>query len=294
MTPAVLAAALALYVLAAAAYVAAFARPALTGAARAGLALAAAGFVVHAVAIGLGCHELGGQHLLTLRGAFGLVGWIAAGVHLAVQRGYRIPAAGAFTLPLVVMAVLPETLAPRASGLAVAPELVRLPALRIHVTAATAGVALFALAAGIGLMVLLQERELKAKRFGALFARLPSLHVLDRVNARLVALGFAVFTVALVTGSLVAKEAWCAFWAWDAQQIASLTVWALFGAMIVLRRAGVHGRRYAALTVLGFSLVLGSVVGVRQVPGATRHTDLGALAASEAACPGDRSARTAP
>jgi ABC-type uncharacterized transport system permease subunit len=284
LTTPVLAAAVTLYLLAAAAHGLAFARPALARTAAAGVALAAAGFLVHGLAIGLGCREMGGRHLLTVEGAAGLAGWIAAGVLLLVQRDLRTPAAGAFVLPLVLVAVLPEVAAPRAGAPVAAPSLARLPALQVHVTTAAGGIALFALACAVGLMYLLQERELKGKRFGPLLTRLPSLHVLDRANGRLVALGFALFTVALVSGSFVARTAWCASWDWDGQQVVSVLVWLVFGAMVLARRAGSHGRRQAVLTIAAFSLVIACLVGVRQIPGGTRHADLDAVAT--AACNG--------
>jgi HemX protein len=277
----VLALALTLYLLAAAAYAAAFARPALRRAASAGLALAAAGFAVHGAAIALGCRELGGRHLLGVPGATALAGWLAAGAFLAVQRAVRTPAAGAFTLPLVLAAVLPGAVAPHVAGDA-AGALARIPALRVHVTAAAGGLALFGLAGAIGLMYLLQERELKGKRFGPLLSRLPPLHALDRVNGALVALSFAVFTVAVASGTLVARSEWCAAWQWDGQLVASAVVWLVFGAMVLARRGGSHGRRQALLTVAAFVLIVASLVAVRQVRGATRHADLGAVAV--AAC----------
>jgi ABC-type uncharacterized transport system permease subunit len=268
-------AAVGLYLLSAAAYGAAFARPALARTARAAFALAAAGFLVHGVAIGLGCRETGGQHLLTVGGAAGLVGWVAAGVFLWVQRAFRKPAAGAFALPLVIAAVLPSALATGTGERALAPALATVPAVGLHVTAAAAGIALFALACAFGVMYLLQERELKGKRFGPLLSRLPSLHALDRVNGTLITLGFAVFTVAVLSGSLLARSEWCAFWEWDGQQVASVAAWAVFGAVVLARRAGGRGRRQAVLTLVAFSLVITCLVGVRQIDGGTRHADFG-------------------
>jgi ABC-type transport system involved in cytochrome c biogenesis permease subunit len=141
----------------------------------------------------------------------------------------------------------------------------------LHISVATAGVALFAIAFGVALMYLLQEREVKGKRFGALFSRLPSLDALDKLNGRLVRVGFLVFSVALVTGTLVAKGVWKSAWEWDPQQISSLLVWLLYGGMVQAYRFGWHGRRYALLTLVGFALVIGSMVGLGSIPGATRH-----------------------
>jgi len=271
MSVTVLRMATALYAAGAGAYILYFARPRHARAAAAGYGLVLSAFLVHAASIGLACKEFGGGEFFNLRGGFGMAGWIVAGAFLLLQRLSRLPAVGAFVLPLVLVAVLPGVFGAGPNVRGPVPEAVRLPALKLHVATAIGGVALFAIAFGVALMYLLQEREVKGKHFGALFSRLPSLEALDRLNQRVVRLGFVVFTVALVAGSVVAKKTWGSFWDWDAQQILSLVIWALYGAMVQLRHLGVHGRRYALLTLLGFALVLSSMVGLRQAPGITKH-----------------------
>ncbi|HVI75473.1 MAG TPA: cytochrome c biogenesis protein CcsA [Anaeromyxobacteraceae bacterium] len=271
MSITVLRLATALYAAGAAAYVVFFARPRHRRAATTGYALVALAFVVHAISIGLACSEFGGNEFFNLRGGFGLLGWLAAGAFLLLLRFWPIPSVGAFVTPLVLMSVLPGIfgLGPNAHG--AVPAVVRLPSLKLHVATAIGGVALFAIAFGVALMYLLQEREVKGKRFGALFSRLPSLDALDRLNQRLVRSGFAIYSVALVTGAVVAKNAWGSFWTWDPQQVASLVVWLLYGAMVQLRHVGIHGRRYALLTLAGFVLVLTSMIAMGAVPNVTRH-----------------------
>jgi ABC-type transport system involved in cytochrome c biogenesis permease subunit len=236
----------------------------------AGAALVAAGFLAHTASIALACRELGGGEFLALRGGLGLAGWAAAGIFVLVERAYRVPSAGAFVLPLVLVATIPAALGGVAAGGPV-PAIVRLPALKLHVTTALAGVAIFAIACGVALMYLLQEREVRGKRFGALFPRLPPLGLMDDLNRRLLRAGFAVFTIALVSGAIVAKQAWGSFWQWDGKQVASLVVWLAYGALVHLGRAGVHGRRAALGTAAGLALVLASMFGLRAAPGLTRH-----------------------
>jgi HemX protein len=271
MSVTVLRLATALYAAGASAYILFFARPRNAGAPAVGYGLVLSAFLVHAVSIGLACKEFGGGEFFNLRGGFGMAGWIVAGAFLLLQRFSRLPSIGAFVLPLVLVAVLPGVLGAGPGARGPVPEAVRLPVLKLHVAAAIGGVALFAIAFGVALMYLLQEREVKGKRFGALFSRLPSLEALDRLTQRLVRFGFVIFSVALITGSVVAKKAWGSFWDWDAQQILSLVIWALYGAMVQLRHLGVHGRRYALLTLLGFALVISSMVGLNQAPGITKH-----------------------
>jgi HemX protein len=260
----------AFYAGAAAAYIVHFARPRHARAATAGFWLLAAAFAIHAVAIGVGCSEFGGAEFFSLRGGLVLMVWLASGAYLLLQRFYPLPSLGAFITPFTLAVLLPALFGdPKHPEMV--PETLRHPTLTVHIVTAVLGVALFGIAFGSAVMYLLQEREVKGKRFGALFSRLPSLDALDRMVQRLVRAGFVVYTVALVAGTITATAVWKSAWSWDPQQIVSLVVWLLYGAMVQLRHSGWHGRRYAVLTLVGFVLVLGSMVSLKAVPGITRH-----------------------
>jgi ABC-type transport system involved in cytochrome c biogenesis permease subunit len=261
-----------LYAGAAAGYAIFFARPRHARAARFGYALLAAGFVLHAISIGLACKEFGGAEFFTLRGGFVTMAWLVAGAYLLLQRSYHLPSVGAFITPLILVVLVPALFGtPGNPG--VAPETVRNPSVTVHIVTAVLGVALFGIAFGVALMYLLQEREVKGKKFGALFSRLPSLDTLDRLNQRLIRLGFLVFTVAIVAGAITANAVWKTAYTWDPQIIRSVLIWMLYGAMVQLRHTGWHGRRYAVLTMIGFVLVIGSMA-MRAIPGiTTRHAN---------------------
>ncbi|HTP49379.1 MAG TPA: cytochrome c biogenesis protein CcsA [Anaeromyxobacteraceae bacterium] len=260
-----------LYALAATFYVLYFARPRHARLATAGQWLLSGGFLVHAAAIGLGCKEYGGMEFFSLRGGLVTIAWLAAGAYLVLQRLYRIPTVGAFIMPLILVVLGPALFLTNPNLPETLPETVRRPVLTLHIVSALLGVAIFALAYVVAIMYLLQEREVKGKHFGALFSRLPSLDSLDQLNQRLVRAGFVVFTVALVLGAMVARHVWKTAWEWDPQQVSSLVIWSLYGAMVQLRHTGWHGRRYAFLTIAGFVLVIGSMVTLNVIPGATRH-----------------------
>jgi HemX protein len=259
------------YLGAAVAYVVHFAKPRFRWLAGAGQAALGAAFLVHAAAIGFGCREFGGTEFFSLRGGFIVLSWLAGGALLVLNRMYRIPTLGAFVVPLILVVLLPALFLGHSGRMEAIPDAIRRPALPVHIISAFLGIALFALAAGVAVMYLLQEREVKGKRFGALFSRLPSLDSLDKLNQRLVRAGFVVFTAALVTGTIIARNVWKSAWSWDPQQVSSLLVWLLYGVMVQLRHTGWHGRRYALLTLVGFALVIGSMVGLAVVPDITRH-----------------------
>ena len=144
------------------------------------------------------------------------------------------------------------------------PELhsVWLPA---HVAPAFVGYAIFTVAFCLSVTYLVQERQLKQRRKGDLFRRLPSLETLDNLNFRFVTWGFALFTIGLITGSLLAKETWGALWSWEPVQVWSLITWLLYAALVQARSVGWRGRRAALLTVFAFALLLLSFLGVNLV-----------------------------
>jgi ABC-type uncharacterized transport system permease subunit len=271
----------ALYLVATAGYVLYFARPRHVVAARFGAWLLGFAFVVHGLSIGLACKEFGGLEWFTLRGGFVLMAWLLAGAYLLVQRFYHLPTVGAFVTPMVLLVLAPTLFGEGGSGLT--PVATSRPALTFHIVSALLGVALFGIAAMVSLMYALQEREVKGKNFGALFSRLPSLGALDKLNERLVRVGFVVFTVALLVGSGMAHRVWQGAWWSDPQQIRSVLIWLLYGGLVQLRHQGWHGRRYARVTMGGFVLVIVSMVVLRSVPGATLHTGTYAPAAAPSA-----------
>lgn len=125
---------------------------------------------------------------------------------------------------------------------------------------ATAAVTLLVLAAAIGVIYLVQWRELKTKRFGPMLWRLPALGTLERAGGALLLAGAATFTAALASGGL----ARCMPWTWNAQQIGAVGAWLVFAALPAARALGVRGARQAVLSVGGTALVLALLAGGRQ------------------------------
>jgi ABC-type uncharacterized transport system permease subunit len=115
-----------------------------------------------------------------------------------------------------------------------------------------AGTAAFTLAFAMALAYLLQEREVKKKRLGGVFKRLPPLDTLDTVGYRCVAVGLPALTLGIVTGFFVGAGA-SVVW----QQYVGMGAWVLFAGVLVLRlAAGWRGRRAAIGTILGYASAL--------------------------------------
>ncbi|MDP3704212.1 MAG: cytochrome c biogenesis protein CcsA [Candidatus Omnitrophota bacterium] len=132
----------------------------------------------------------------------------------------------------------------------------------VHTIASLLSYVAFLVAFGAGCLFLIQERQIKHKRMGVLFHRLPSLDQLERVNVFAIGLGFALLTVGLSWGLVVSRLLRGAWWSGDPKEILSATLWVCY-LILWLARLGatMRGRRVALLSVLGFALVLFTFVG---------------------------------
>jgi ABC-type uncharacterized transport system permease subunit len=180
------------------------------------------------------------------------VAFLVLCIYLAVDFAYGVPVMGAFLAPLALAVWAPGLVWQRAAS----PLQAGQPLLPLHISIALLGVAAFAVAAGVGAVYLVMERQMKGKQFGLLFARLPSLQTLDDLNRRLVLAGFIALSLTLVTGAFFARAP--PVWAWQSKEVGAVIAWIVFAAVLNARIfAGWRGRRVAWLTMAGFCIVLG-------------------------------------
>lgn len=221
--------------------------------------LLAAAFAVHGVAIAVRSIASGYVAVTTDYEALSFFAWLVVGVYLVVQSRIRLAAVGAVVAPLAFSLTL-ASLAFYSSIPDLPPNL-QSAWLPIHVTLAVLGNAVLALAFAVSLVYLVHERELKEKRVGRFFKRLPSLETLDQLNYRALVWGFLFLTLGILSGALWGKHSWGRFWSWDEREILSLVTWLLYAGLLEARMvAGLRGRRAAAVTIVGFAVVLGSFV----------------------------------
>jgi ABC-type uncharacterized transport system permease subunit len=131
----------------------------------------------------------------------------------------------------------------------------------VHRVTAYGGAAAFAVAAPVGAMYVIASRRLRSKKGGPAFA---SLERLERVMMGAVTLGFALLTVGLVTGIGRMVESRPPV----AKVLLTSMAWLVYA---VVMHAPINprfrGRKAAALSVLGFVFVIGTIVAVQLVPG---------------------------
>jgi cytochrome c-type biogenesis protein CcsB len=228
--------------------------------------LLGAGALLQLIEFANGALQTGNLPVIDFAQSLSFLAWLTALVGLIVIVRFRMQVVGTFVAPIVFIVLGAATLTMREGRLPV-PATLRSAWLPIHVTLAFLGYALFVLAAGVSLVYLVYERRLKAKRLslndgGAA----PSLEKLDRVNYHLLGWGFLMLTLAILSGAIWADTIWGHFWSWEPQESWSLVIWLLYAALLESRLTiGWRGRRAAALTIILFSVLVGSFLGVSLV-----------------------------
>jgi len=213
------------------------------------LALVGVAFVAHGMDIGW----RGVEHVhpaQSVREAIGFLAFIITGGYLLASTRYRLTLGGAVVMPVSLVLLLLARLTPAGE-----PE--QMSALgRVHISLATLGVGVFALASALSAIYLVEERALKRKKFKTMaFTRSAPLEPLDRLAHRLIWIGFPIFTVSLVLGAV-----WTARRGENLLRLEyplALVTWIAFATLLVMRAAyGWRGRRAAWLTLAGFATAL--------------------------------------
>jgi ABC-type uncharacterized transport system permease subunit len=216
--------------------------------------LAGAGWVCHAVSLAMRWVETGRPPLLTLAEAVSVVIWAVVAWQLWAGRRSEGLMLGAFVLPVVLLLGLLLPTGLRAMAI---PPAVPSGWVWAHVGLALMGFAALVLNFAGALMYLLQERQLKARRPGAWYYRLPALDTLDRLSLRTLTVGFPFLTAGLALGIIWAGPARGLVLARDPLAAFSVVMWVVYALTLVGRVIGQwHGRQAAWLAVAGFCTLL--------------------------------------
>ena len=226
-----------------------------------GTAATVGGFALHTLALLARLIAAGRPPLGNTYEALSFFAWATVLVYLILAVRFQRKVIGAFVLPIVLLTALAAASLPK--GPAVLSPGFRNTWVWLHVTFVLLGSAALALTCGVGLMYLLQERQLKSKSLGVMYYRLPSLDFLDGLGHRALLVGFPLLTAGLITGAIQSQAARGQILMWDPTQLLSLVTWVIYAGLLQARlTAGWRGRKAALLAILGFSAVLATFLGV--------------------------------
>jgi cytochrome c-type biogenesis protein CcsB len=226
-----------------------------------GYIILAVGFAAHTLFLISGYAQRGYFPVIEFREALSLFAWAIAGSYLGLQLKFNVRMLGSFVTPLCSILMICSRALPQ--GAAVAKPLYKSVWLTIHVSTVFLGNGIFAVAFVAAVMYLLQEHQIKTKKPGFFFHRLPSLTTLDSMNYYCIMVGFPLLTLGMITGSIYAQMALGTFWRWDPKEVWSLATWLLYAALLHERlTVGWRGRRTAIMAIAGFLVLLFSFMGV--------------------------------
>jgi cytochrome c-type biogenesis protein CcsB len=226
----------------------------------------AAGAATQTVYLAAAAIQIGNVPVINFAQSLCFLAWLTALAALGLIVRYRMSVVGAIVTPIIFLAIAVAATMSHI-GRIVMPQSLRSAWLPIHVTLAFLGYALFVLAAGVSAVYLVFERRLKAKRpFDTSDDHAPSLEKLDRINYHLLGWGFLMLSLAITSGAIWADATWGHFWSWEPQESWSLAIWLLYAALLESRlTVGWRGRRAAALTIVVFTVLVGSFISVNLV-----------------------------
>ena len=219
-----------------------------------------AGFAFLTLFVGYEYYALGVAPVLTLKSSLSFFAWTVLLVYVLFHLKFRLMVLGSFVAPVAAcLLILSSTLS--AGDVTVKPVF-RSLWLPVHIGTAFVGNGFFAVTFVAGVMYLIQESQIKKKRLGSLYSRLPSLETLDSINHFALICGFTFMTAGMITGSIYAQYALGSYWRWDPKEVCSLMAWIFYAVLLHERLAvGWRGRRAALLSLFGFLILVLAFVG---------------------------------
>ena len=189
--------------------------------------------------------------------------WLLALSYIYLELTTDEKSMGVFIVPILVGLQAIPVVYP---GVEHADPVLDSPLFWVHVLSLLVAYASFALAAVLGLTYMLQFKEIKKKHLGYFYTRLPSLQILDDMNARAVVVGWLFLTVGVIVGVFWTTQARVAapddpnlraMVFNDPKIFVALLTWGVYSFAMVSRRSmGWTGRRAAWLSAVGFVIVL--------------------------------------
>ncbi|SHJ74356.1 cytochrome c-type biogenesis protein CcsB [Malonomonas rubra DSM 5091] len=220
---------------------------------RTAFSLVLAGFALQTVCLALRWYSGGYLPVTNLFSTQFFFSWALAATYLYFELRYRIHAAGLFVIFCTLL--LLGSVLQRSAEIPPLIPMLDTPLFTLHVSLSFGGYAFFAMAFSLGVLYLLQKRLQTGL--------LPDLLLLRKMNEEAVFLGFCLFTLCMIFGSIWAYVAWGYYFSWNIKGVWSALVWLFYAGMChakFIRRW--QGSGYAALSIVGFGLVLFTYLGI--------------------------------
>lgn len=183
--------------------------------------------------------------------------WVVVVGFFITQIKFKIKDLGSFIIPVAFLILL--------YSLFLSKEVMAVPEsefrvwITLHRTLSILGYAAFAMAFAAAIMYLIQESQLKSKKLGIMYFRMPSLEILDNLNHKAIAIGFPLFTLGFMTGAIWNIQMnQTPFFSWGLLKTWPLVIgWLIYGLVFFGRMlAGLRGKKAAQGSIIGFATVI--------------------------------------
>lgn len=133
----------------------------------------------------------------------------------------------------------------------------------LHLATAFFAYASFTLSFAAAVLYLIQYRELKRKRGGNFYHRLPSLEALEGLIYQPMAWGAFLLALAIGVGFLWSKSAFGRYWLWEPKTVTTLGI-TFFYLVLVYFHYGttLRGKRWVVMTLVAFGFVFFNFFGM--------------------------------
>jgi ABC-type uncharacterized transport system permease subunit len=204
--------------------------------------------------------------------------WVSVGIYWLENRNFSLDGLRIMVLPCAAVAVI----LPAAFPGSVVPLTDKSPLFSWHIAIAMLAYSTLTIAAFHAVLMALQETRLHAhpalsKRswFAAAIDRLPALLTMERLLFRLIAFGFALLTLTVLSGVVFSDQLFGRAFKWDHKNIFTMLSWALFGVLLAGRKwRGWRGKTALTFTLSGFATLFLAYIGSRFVLEVVLHRGL--------------------
>jgi ABC-type uncharacterized transport system permease subunit len=204
--------------------------------------------------------------------------WVSVGAYWLENRNFSLDGLRVLMLPVAAVAALLPLLFPGS----VVPMEGKSPLFAWHVAIAILAYSTLTIAAFHAVLMALQESKLHARAgaaggtwLSAAVERLPALLTMEKLLFRLIALGFFLLTLTVVSGILFSEQIFGKPLTWDHKTLFTLLSWVLFGVLLAGRKwRGWRGKTALSFTLTGFATLFLAYVGSRFVLEVVLHRGL--------------------
>lgn len=204
--------------------------------------------------------------------------WISVAAYWLENRNFTLDSLRALVLPCAAVAVILPVLFPGTVVFLAGKSMV----FSWHIAIAILAYSTLTIAAFHAVLMALQESRLHTRPgaadggwFVTMVDRLPALLTMEKLLFRLIAFGFVMLTLTVLSGVVFSEQLFGRAFKWDHKILFTLLSWALFGILLAGRQwRGWRGKTALSFTLSGFMTLLLAYVGSRFVLEVVLHRGL--------------------